>query len=77
MNNLKVVGSTDFAYYTAMYRKKGSRRFYRCGYRSRDLGEMRDFVRSELRSGKYAAAKIVRWDDEGLIEKINKGDVAQ
>ena len=76
MNNLKVVGSTDFAYYTALYRKKGSRRFYRCGIRSRDLSEMRDFVCGELRSGKYAAAKIVRWDDEGLIETIKKEDVA-
>ena len=60
----------DPVYYTALYRAKGSRRFYRCGYRTVNLEELRDMVYSEVGSGKYAAAKIVRWDTEELIETV-------
>ncbi len=67
---IRVAYSTDPTYYTAMYRAKGSRRFYRCGYRSLVLEDIRDMVYSEIRNGKYAAAKIVRWDNEELIEKV-------
>lgn len=62
--------STDPVYYTALYRKKGSRMYYRCGYRSLDLNDLRDMVYSEIREGKYASAKIIRWDSGALIEKV-------
>ena len=67
---MKVAYSTDPTYYTALYRRKGSRRFYRCGYRSLKIGEIRDMVYDEIRAGKYAAAKIVRWDNEEVIETV-------
>ena len=66
----QIVWATEPTYYTALYRQKGSRRYYRCGYRSKDLGEMRDFVYAEFRAGKFATAKIVRWDTEEEIEKV-------
>jgi len=69
-NGMRVAYATDPTYYTAMYRAKGSRRYYRCGYRSLSLGDIRDMVYSDIRNGKYAAAKIVRWDTEELIEKV-------
>lgn len=62
--------STDPVYYTILYRRKGSRRFYRCGYRSDDLNVMRDMAYNEIGCGTYAAAKIVRWDTEELIESV-------
>lgn len=57
-------------YYTALYRKKGSRRFYRCGYRSNNLEALRDMVYGEIRDKKYAAAKIIRWDNGDLVEEV-------
>ena len=66
----KVVWATDPTYYTALYRRKGSRRFYRCGYRSINLADIRDMVYSDIRSGRYAVAKIVRWDTEEEIERV-------
>ena len=64
------VWSTEPTYYTALYRQKGSRRYYRCGYRSDSLGDIRDFVYAEFRAGKFATAKIVRWDTEEEIERV-------
>ena len=66
----RTVWATNPVYYTIMYRQKGSRRFYRCGYRSLNLSDIRDMAYDEIRSGKYAAAKIIRWDTEELIEKV-------
>lgn len=66
----RTVYSTESSYYTALYRRKGSRKFYRCGYRSLSLEDIRDMVYDDIRSGRYAAAKIVRWDTEELIEKV-------
>jgi len=66
----KIMFSTDPTYYTALYRQKGSRRFYRCGYRALDLNELRDMVYADIREGRYAAAKIIRWDDGKIIEKV-------
>ncbi len=57
-------------YYTALYRKKGSRTYYLCGYRSNDLESLRDMIYSEIRSGIYASAKIVEWGTGKLIEKV-------
>lgn len=68
--NERTVWSTDPTYYTVMYRRKGSRRFYRCGYRSLNLNEIREMAYDEIRTGKYAAAKIVKWANEELIEKV-------
>ena len=31
---------------------------------------MREFVYAEFRAGKFATAKIVRWDTEEEIEKV-------
>ena len=64
------VWSTEPTYYTALYQQKGSRRYYRCGYRSDSLEDMREFVYGEFRSGKFATAKIVRWDTEEEIERV-------
>lgn len=66
----RTVWSTDPTYYTVLYRRKGSRRFYRCGYRSLNLNEIREMAYDEIRTGKYAAAKIVKWANEELIEKV-------
>lgn len=66
----KTVYATDPTYYTALYRQKGSRRYYRCGYRSINLEEMRNFVYAEFRAGKFATAKIVKWDTEEEIERV-------
>ena len=66
----KMVYATDPTYYTALYRQKGSRRYYRCGYRSISLEEMRDFVYAEFRAGKFSTAKIVKWDTEEEIERV-------
>lgn len=66
----RTVWATNPTYYTILYRRKGSRRFYRCGYRSLDLSDIREMAYDEIRSGKYAAAKIVRWDNEELIENV-------
>ena len=66
----KVAYSSNPTYYTALYRAKGSRRYYRCGYRSQNLEDIRELVYNEIGSGKYASAKIVRWDTEELIEKV-------
>ena len=66
----RTVWATNPVYYTILYRQKGSRRFYRCGYRSLNLSDIRDMAYDEIRSGKYAAAKIIRWDTEELIEKV-------
>lgn len=65
-----VVYSTNPTYYTALYRRKGSRRYYRCGYRSNSLAEMRDFVYGEFQAGRFVSAKIVRWDTEEEIERV-------
>ena len=62
--------STDPTYYTVLYRQKGSRRFYRCGYRSLSLPDIREMAYDDIRTGKYAAAKIVRWDTEDVIEVV-------
>ena len=62
--------STDPTYFTVMYRQKGSRRYYRCGYRLNSVAEARDLAISDMRTGRYASAKIVRWDTEEMIEKI-------
>jgi len=67
---MRVAYATDPRWYTVMYRKKGSRRFYRCGYRSLSLEEMRDLAYSEIRDGKYAAARIVNWATEEVIETV-------
>ena len=67
---MKKTYSTDVTYYTALYRQKGSRKYYRCGYRSDSLGDMRDFVYAEFRAGKFATAKIVKWDTEEEIERV-------
>ena len=64
------IWKSDPTYYTALYRQKGSRRYYRCGYRSDSLEDMREFVYGEFRSGKFATAKIVRWDTEEEIERV-------
>lgn len=64
------IWKSDPTYYTALYRQKGSRRYYRCGYRSDNLEDMREFVYGEFRSGKFATAKIVRWDTEEEIERV-------
>ena len=66
----KNVWITDPVYYTALFRQKGSRRFYRCGYRSDDLDQLRDMVYNDISAGKYAAAKIIRWDSGELIEDV-------
>lgn len=66
----KIVWTTNPTYYTALYRQKGSRRYYRCGYRSDNLSELRDMVYNEIAAGKYASAKIVRWHDGKEIEKV-------
>jgi len=66
----KAVFFTDPTYYTVLYRKKGSRMFYRCGYRSVSLPDLREMVYDEIRTGKYAAAKIIRWDNGEIIEKV-------
>lgn len=66
----EAVWVTNPTYYTALYRQKGSRRYYRCGYRSVDLEELRDFVYAEFRAGKFASAKIVKWDTEEEIERV-------
>lgn len=69
-NGLRVAYSTDPTYYTVMYRKKGSRTYYRCGYRSLDLESVRAMAYDDIRSGRYASAKIVNWSTEALIEKV-------
>lgn len=61
---------SDPTYYTILYRQKGSRRYYRCGYRSVDLDALRDMAYNEIGTGKYASAKIVRWDNEELVETV-------
>lgn len=66
----RVAYATNPTYYTALYRRKGSRRFYRCGYRSLSLSDIREMVYNEISAGQYAAAKIVRWDNEELIETV-------
>ena len=66
----RTVWATDPKYYTILYRSKGSRRFHRCGYRSNNLEDLRSMAYNEIGSGKYAAAKIVKWDTEELIEDI-------
>lgn len=66
----RTVWSTDPTYYTVMYKKKGSRRYYRCGYRMNSIGEARDLARADMKTGRYTAAKVVRWDTEEMIEKI-------
>ena len=62
--------STNPTAYTILYRRKGSRMYYRCGYRSESIGDIRDLAYSEIREGKYAAAKIVNADTNELIEKV-------
>lgn len=57
-------------FYTALCRKKGDRRYYRCGYRSNNLETLRDVIYADIREGKYAAAKIIEWDTGKIIEKI-------
>ena len=66
----RIAYSTDPTYFTVMYRQKGSRRFYRCGYRFKSTAEARKFATTDMNAGRYAAAKIVRWDTEELIEKV-------
>jgi len=62
--------ATDPKFYTVLYRRKGSRRFYRCGYRSENLADIRDMAYDDIRKGRYAAAKIVDAQTEQLIEKV-------
>lgn len=66
----RVAYSTDPTWYTVMYRQKGSRRYYRCGYRSLNIEDMRELAYSEIRDGKYAAARIVNWATEEVIETV-------
>ena len=66
----RVAYATDPTWYTVMYRKKGSRRYYRCGYRSLSLEDMRELAYSEIRDRKYAAARIVNWATEEVIEVV-------
>ena len=66
----RVAWSTDPTWYTVMYRKKGSRKYFRCGYRSQNINDMRDIAYDDIRAGRYASAKIVNWNTEEMIEKV-------
>lgn len=67
---IRVAYSTDPTWYTVMYRQKGSRRYYRCGYRSLNIEDMRELAYSEIANKKYAAARIVNWATEEVIETV-------
>lgn len=66
----RVAWATDPVWYTAMFRRKGQRRYYRCGYRSQNIEEIRAMVYDDIRSGRCASAKIVNWSTEECIEKV-------
>ena len=68
--SLKVVGSPSPTFYTAMYRRKGSRTFYRCGYKSESLSDISDMAHREVSSGMYAAAKVIDAASCRVIETI-------
>lgn len=55
----KALGSPAPTFYTVEYRRKGSRMFYRCGYRSENLADMTEMAEREVGSGMYAAAKVI------------------
>ena len=55
----KALGSPTPTFYTVEYRRKGSRRFYRCGYRSESIADLVDMAHNEVDAGTYAAAKVV------------------
>lgn len=66
----RVAWATDPVWYTVMYRRKGNRAYYRCGYRSQNIEDLRDMAYDDIRNGRYASAKIVNWSTEECIEKI-------
>lgn len=68
--SMKVVGSPSPTFYTALYRRKGSRMFYRCGYRSESLNDISEMAHRDVEAGMYAAAKVIDATSCRVIETI-------
>jgi len=70
MSKNNAVWISNPIFYTALYRKKGSRKFYLCGYRSIDLESLQSMVYSDVRNGICAVARIIRQDTGDVIEEV-------
>lgn len=50
---------TDIIWYTIVHRKKHERKCYSFGYRSEDLGTLRELAQREADEGVYSCVKII------------------
>ena len=62
------VWGTDRKWYTIVHRKKGDRKCYSFGYRTEDIGMLRELAEDEAASGEYRCVKIINADSNEDLE---------
>lgn len=71
MKERKIWG-TDIVWYTIVHRRPFERRCYSFGYRTEDIGMLREIAEREAAEGTYSCVKIINADTNEDVQCFTK-----